>query len=108
MLIPILQLVESFSMKASRILCFTFFTLNIVWGKPGGGGALASWLIRPHVVDLALTSCTSCNVASLAILTPTCTLCVLHQSTWLFVQPLTPTRQVECMCVVPRIVSSGG
>jgi hypothetical protein len=54
-------------MKASHILSFTLFTLNIVWGKLGGGGALASWLIRSPVVDLAPIGCTSCNVANLAI-----------------------------------------
>jgi hypothetical protein len=32
-------LVKNFSMKASRILSFTFSTFNIVWGKPRGGGA---------------------------------------------------------------------
>jgi hypothetical protein len=37
-LVPISQLVNSFSMKADRILSFTLFTFNIVWGKPGGGG----------------------------------------------------------------------
>ncbi len=105
-LIPILQLVNSFSMKASYILSFTFFTLNIGWGKPEGGGASALWLIRPPVVDLAPTGCTSCSAASLPIWTPTSTLCVLHQSIWLFAWPLTPTRQVRCMCVVPRAVSS--
>jgi len=45
-------------MKANHILSFTFFTLNIVWGKPRGGGAPASWLIKPLVVDLAPTGCT--------------------------------------------------
>ncbi len=70
-------------MKVSRILSFTLFTLNIAWGKPKGGGAPASWLIKPLVVDLTPTGCTIYNRASLAIWAPTCTLCVLHQSTWL-------------------------
>jgi hypothetical protein len=77
-LISILQLMKNFSMKANCILCFTLFTLNIVWGKLGGGGAPASWLIKPPIVDLAPTNYTSCSVANLAIWTPTCTLCVLH------------------------------
>jgi len=38
MLVPILRLVKSFSMKASHILSFTLFTFNIVWGKPRRGG----------------------------------------------------------------------
>jgi hypothetical protein len=42
MLVSIARLVKSFSMKASYILSFTLSTFNIVWGKPGGGGALAS------------------------------------------------------------------
>jgi hypothetical protein len=58
-LVPISRLVKSFSMKASRILSFTLFTFNTVWGKPGGGGVPTSWLIRPLVVDLTPTSCTS-------------------------------------------------
>jgi len=33
-------------MKASHLLSLTFFTLNIVWEKPRGGGALASWLVK--------------------------------------------------------------
>jgi hypothetical protein len=70
-------------MKTSRILCFILFTLNIVLGKPGGGGALASSLIEPLVVDLTPTDYISCSVAILAILTPTCTLCMLHQNTLL-------------------------
>jgi len=37
-LVPISRLVKNFSMKASRILSFTLFTFNIVWGKPRGGG----------------------------------------------------------------------
>jgi hypothetical protein len=59
-LVPISQLVKSFLMKVSCILSFTFFTLNIVWGKPEGGGAPTSWLIRPLIVDLTLTNYTSC------------------------------------------------
>jgi hypothetical protein len=43
------------------------FTFNIVWGKLGRGGALASWLIRPPVIDLAPIGCNSYNMASLAI-----------------------------------------
>jgi hypothetical protein len=105
-LVPISQLVKSFSMKASRILSFTFFTLNIVWGKPRGGGGPTSWLIEPPVVDLAPTSCTSCSTTNLAIRTPTGTLCTLHQTTWLSTRPLTPIKQVRCMCVVPGAVSS--
>jgi hypothetical protein len=46
-------------MKASHILSFTLFTFNIVWGKPGGGGILTSWLIGPFVVDLPPIGCTS-------------------------------------------------
>jgi len=70
-LVPISRLVKSFSMKASRILSFTLFTFNIVWGKLGGGGIPTSWLIGPLVVNLPPTSCTSL------------------------------ARQVECMCVDP-------
>jgi len=91
-------------MKASRILPFTFSTLNIVWGKPGGGGALASWLVEPLASDLAPTGHTGCNAANSAIQIPTCTLCVLHQSIRLSAQPLTLARQVECMCVVPKVI----
>jgi hypothetical protein len=57
-LVPISRLVKSFSMKASRILSFTLFTFNIVWGKPRGGGVPTSWLIRPLVVDLPPIGCT--------------------------------------------------
>jgi hypothetical protein len=92
--------VKNFSMKANRILCFTLFTLNIVWGKPGRGGAPTFWLIGPFVVHLAPTGCTSCSMASLAILTSTCMLCVLHQSIWFSGQPFTPTKWVGCMCIV--------
>jgi hypothetical protein len=91
-------------MKANRILYFTLFTLSIVWGKPRRGGGLASLLIGPPIVNLAPTDYTSCNAANLAIWAPTRTLCALHQSTWLSVQPFTPTRRVGCMCVVPRTV----
>ncbi len=73
-LVPISRLVKSFSMKVSRILSFTLFTFNIVWGKPGGGGIPTSWLIGPLVVDLPPTGCTSL------------------------------ARQVGCMCVDPRTV----
>ncbi len=73
-LVPISQLVKSFSMKTSRILSFTLFTFNIVWRKPRGGGILTSWLIGPLVVDLPPTSCTSL------------------------------ARQVGCMCVDPGTV----
>jgi hypothetical protein len=59
MLVPISRLVKNFSMKASRILSFTFFTFNIVWGKPRGGGIPTSWLIGPLVVDLPPTGCIS-------------------------------------------------
>jgi hypothetical protein len=68
-------------MKTSYILFFTLFTLNIMWGKPGGGGALASWLIEPPVVDLAPTGCTNCSMVNLAIQIPTYTLCALYEST---------------------------
>jgi hypothetical protein len=50
-------------MKVSRMLSFTLSTFNIVWGKPAGGGATASWFVGPPVADLAPTNCTSCNVA---------------------------------------------
>jgi hypothetical protein len=73
-LVPISRLVKSFSMKASRILSFTFFTFNIMWVKPGGGGIPTSWLIRPFVVNLPPTGCTSL------------------------------ARQVGCMCVDPGTV----
>jgi hypothetical protein len=95
-------------MKSNRILSFTFFTFNIVWGKLEGGGAPTSWLIRPPVIDLAPTNCSSYSMANLAIWAPTCTLCVLHQGTWLSTHPFTHARSVECMCVVLRIVPSGG
>ncbi len=95
-------------MKANHILSFTFFTFNIVWGKCGGGGALIFWFIGPRVVDLAPTGCTSCSATSLAIRTPTHTLCVLQQSTWLFARPLTPTKRVKCMCVVLKVVPNNG
>jgi hypothetical protein len=68
-------------MKASYILCFTFFTFNIVLGKPKGGGASASWLIENPIIDLTSIGCTSCSVANLAIRTPTSTLCMLHVTT---------------------------
>jgi hypothetical protein len=58
-LVPISRLVINFSMKASRILSFTLFTFNIVWGKPEGGGIPTSWLIGPLVVDLPPIGCTS-------------------------------------------------
>jgi len=77
MLVPISWLVKSFSMKASHILSFTLFTFNIVWGKPRGGGIPTSWLIRPLVVDLPPTSCTSL------------------------------AKQVRCMCVDPGTVPNG-
>jgi hypothetical protein len=54
-------------MKTNCILCFTLFTLNIVWGEPGGDGATTSWLIGPLVVDLTPTGCTNYNVTNLAI-----------------------------------------
>ncbi len=54
-------------MKASHILSFTLFRLNIVWGKPGRGGALASWLIRPPIVNLIAAGYTSYNATNLAI-----------------------------------------
>jgi hypothetical protein len=38
-LVPISRLVKNFSMNASRILSFTLFTFNIMWGKPGGVGS---------------------------------------------------------------------
>jgi hypothetical protein len=60
-----------------------------VWGKPGRGGALASWLIRPPIVNLIAAGYTSYNATNLAIWVPTRTLCALHQSTWLSAQPLT-------------------
>ncbi len=76
-LVPILQLVKIFSMKASHILSFTLFTFNIVWGKPGGGGIPTSWLIRPLVIDLPPTGCISL------------------------------ARQVECMCIDLGTVPNG-
>jgi len=76
-LVPISQLVKNFSMKASRILSFTLFTFNIVWGKLGGGGIPTSRLIGPLVVDLPPISCTSL------------------------------AGQVGCMCVDPKIVPNG-
>jgi len=76
-LVPISRLVKSFSMKASRILSFTLFTFNIMWGKPGGGGIPTSWLIGPLVVDLPPTGCISL------------------------------AKQVGCMCVDPRTVPNG-
>ncbi len=76
-LVPILRLVKSFLMKASRILSFTLFTFNIVWGKPGRGWVPTSWLIGPLVVDLPPTGCTSLD------------------------------RQVECMCIDPGTVPNG-
>jgi hypothetical protein len=94
-------------MKANHILSFTLYTLNIVCGKPGRGGALASWLVEPLVANLVPTDCTSYSVAYSAIRAPTCTLCVLHQSTWFSTQPLTLAKQVGCMCIVPRIVPNG-
>jgi hypothetical protein len=77
MLVPILRLVKSFSMKASRILSFTFFTFNIVWGKPERGGAPTSWLIRPPVINLPPTGYARCSMANLTIWTPIRTLCTL-------------------------------
>jgi hypothetical protein len=46
-------------------------------------------------------------MASLAIRALTHTFYVLHQSTWLSAQPLTPVRWVGCMCVVLRDVPNG-
>ncbi len=97
---------KELSMKTCHILSFTIFTFNIVWGKLGGGGALAFWLVGPPIVDLAPTSYTSCSAISSTIQAPTRTLCALHQSTWLSTQPLTPTKRVGCMCVVLRVVPS--
>jgi hypothetical protein len=76
-LVPISRLVKRFSMEASCILSFTFFTFNIMWGKPGGGGIPTSWLIGPIVVDLPPTGYTSL------------------------------AKQVGCMCVDPEIVPNG-
>jgi len=104
MLVPISWLVKSFLMKTNHILFFILFTLNIVWGKPRGGGAPAFWLVMPFVVDLKPTGCTNCSTANLAIRAPTHTLCALHQSTWFFAQPLTPARRVGCMCIVPGAI----
>jgi hypothetical protein len=95
-------------MKANRILSFTLFTLNIVWGKPKGGGALTYWLIGPLLIDLAPTNFTSYSVASLTIRTLTHTLCALHQNIWLSAQPFTHVRWVECMCVVLGAVLNDG
>jgi len=81
MLVPISRLVKSFSMKVSRILSFTFFTFNIVWGKLKGGGTPTSWA-------------------------PTRTLCALHQGTWLSAQPFTLARWVKCMCIVSKTIPS--
>jgi hypothetical protein len=91
-------------MKASCILSFTSFTFNIVWRKPGGGGAPTSWLVRPPVANLAPIGYISYSAANLAIQVPIRTLCTLHQSTWLYAQPLTPVRRVEYMCIVLKIV----
>ncbi len=104
MLVSIVRLVKSFSMKANRRLFFTLSTFNIVWGKPRGGEAPTSWLVGPLATDLVPTGCTNCSPANSIIQTPTHTLCVLHPSTWLSAQPLTLARWVRCMCVVPRIV----
>ncbi len=76
-LVPILRLVKNFSMKASRILSFTLFTFNIVWGKPGGGEIPTSWLIGPLVVDLPPIGYTSL------------------------------AKQVGCMCVDPGTILTG-
>ncbi len=73
-LVPISRLVKSFLTKANRILSFTLFTFNIVWGKPGGGGIPTSWLIGPLVIDLPPTGYISF------------------------------ARQVRCMCVEPGTV----
>jgi hypothetical protein len=100
-------LVKNFSMKANRILSFTLLTLNIVWGKPGGGGALASWLVEPLVTDIVPIGCTSYSAASLAFQAPTCMYCALHQGIWFFAHLFTPAGQVGCMCVVPGAVSNG-
>jgi hypothetical protein len=77
MLVPISWLVKSFSVKTNCILSFTLFTFNIVWGKPGGGGVLTSWLIGPLVVDLPLIGYTSF------------------------------AKQVGCICVDPRTIPNG-
>jgi hypothetical protein len=74
-----------------------------MWGKPGKGVALTSWLIGPPVVNLAPTNCTSYTTVNL-----TRALCTLHQSTWLSTQPLTFVRQVGCMCIVPGPIPKGG
>ncbi len=95
-------------MKTSHILSFTLSTFNIMWGKPGRGGAPTSWLVRPLVADLAPIDYINYSAANSAIRAPTHTLCVLHQSTWLSAQHLTPARRVECMCVVPGVVTSNG
>ncbi len=76
-MVPILRLLKSFLMKASRILSFTLFIFNIVWGKPGGDGIPTSWLIGLLVVNLPPTGCTSL------------------------------ARQVGCMCVDPGTILNG-
>ncbi len=98
-----MQLVKNFSMKASCILCFTFFTLNIVWGKPIGGGAPTSWLIGPPIVDLALTGCINCNVANLTSKLPTvrCVCCTKAFDSQLGLSPLLNGSDV-CACLRSR------
>ncbi len=64
MLVPISRLVKSFSMKASHILAFTLFTFNVVWGKPGGGGTLTSWLIGWVVIAWSAWVATSWGAIS--------------------------------------------
>jgi hypothetical protein len=105
-LVSISQLVKSFSMKSSRTLSFTQSTLNIVWGKPRGGGAPTLWLIGPFAVDLTPIDCTNYSMASSTIRAPTCTLCVLHQNTWFSAQPFTLAKRVRCMCVVLKAIPS--
>jgi hypothetical protein len=105
-LISISRLVNNFSMKTNYILSFTLFTLNIVWGNLGGGGAPTSWLIEFPIIDLTPTGYTSCSAANLTIWAPTHTFCALHQSIWLSAQPFTPARRVGCMCVISGIVLS--
>jgi hypothetical protein len=57
---------ELFNETQSHIILHLFYSQHCV-GKLQGGGVAASWLIEPFVIDLAPTSCTSYNMASLAI-----------------------------------------
>jgi hypothetical protein len=54
---PDLAVGEELFNESQLHIMFHPFTLNIVWGKLGGGGAPAFWLIEPLVVDLAPIDC---------------------------------------------------